>query len=208
MTCQIYLISPPALELADFAPLLKEVLSTQQVAAFQLRLKDCSDATIIDTGRILLPTCHQYGVPFILNDRPDLAKQIGADGVHLGEEDTNYAAARALLGNKAMIGVSCYDSIDRAMEAGEQGADYVSFGAFYPTTTKIAKAKPPVDILKKWTSMSTLPCTAIGGITDTNCQALVEAGADFISVISFVWNHPKGAKAAISSLFNILQRHI
>jgi len=202
MSCNIYLISPPALDVVHFTPLLDEALATKKVSVFQLRLKHSSDDAIIKTARTLLPVCHRYGVPFILNDRPDLVVQTGADGVHIGEEDGACETARNILGKQAMLGVSCYDSIDRAMQAGEQGADYVSFGAFYPTATKTPKAHPSVDILTKWVGMSDVPCTAIGGITDKNCKPLVAAGADFISVVSFVWGHPAGSGAAISSLFD------
>ena len=200
MTCQIYLISPPVIEANAFASMLDQALSTKKVAAFQLRLKDIPDEDILHACSILMPISHRYGVPFILNDRADLAHQAGADGVHVGEEDYACRKARTLIGPNKTIGVSCYNSIDRAMEAGEHGADYVSFGAFYPTTTKVPKATATIDLLSKWTEMSTLPCTAIGGITDNNCHALAKAGADFIAVISYVWNHPEGVVPALTAL--------
>lgn len=199
MSCQIYLISPPKITLETFVPLAREALRSGHVAVFQLRLKDCTDKDIIDASALLRPICHEFGIPFLLNDRADLVDIAKADGVHLGEEDDNYSKARALLGNKT-IGVSCYDSIDRAMMFGEQGANYVSFGAFYPTTTKIPKANPKPELLTKWTTLSTLPCVAIGGINDNNCQSLAKAGADFIAVISYVWEHPEGPGVAIENL--------
>lgn len=201
MSCQLYLISPPTIDdLDQFIGALEKTLATHTVSVFQLRLKDVSADVIRDTAKQLLPICHKHGIQFIINDDAKLAAEIGADGVHLGESDHNYKEARALLGPHKIIGVSCYDSSDRAMELADQGADYVSFGAFFPTTTKQAKAHPSPDILTNWSKSSVVPCAAIGGITAENCQALVKAGADFIAVISYVWNHPKSPEVAVQEL--------
>lgn len=199
--CQLYLISPEKIEPEVFAHDLRDALSAGEVGVFQLRLKNIPDSEIIKAAEILMPICHEYGVPFILNDRADLAKKIGADGVHVGEEkDGTYDDARKIMGKDKFIGVSCYGSVDRAMDFAEKGADYVAFGAFYPTTTKTPKARPNPDILEWWTRNSSVPCVAIGGIKADNCAPLVKAGADFIAVVTAVWNHKDGVKHGVKEL--------
>lgn len=200
--CRLYLVSPPKLVLAEFAPLLEAALGAGDVGAFQLRLKDVSDEEILEAGNMLLPVCHAHKVAFILNDRPDLAKKLGADGVHLGQEDASLAEARALLGEESVIGVSCHDSGHMAMEAGEAGADYVAFGAFYATQSKSPEklaqyGTPTPELLAWWSTYTTLPSVAIGGITPENCAPLVAAGADFVAAITSVWKHPSGPAGAV-----------
>jgi thiamine-phosphate pyrophosphorylase len=151
-----------------------------------------------------MPLCAERGTAFILNDRMDLAKKCGADGVHLGQGDGDPKAARALLGPSGQIGVTCHDSRHLAMEAGEAGADYVAFGAFFPTGTKATVHRPDPSILTWWSRLFELPCVAIGGITPDNGRVLVEAGADFLAVCSFVWNHPKGPGAAVGEFKDVL----
>ena len=207
MPTRLYLISPPAIDLAPFALSLKSALGGGDVGAFQLRLKDVTDAHISDGINSLMPLCHEKDVAFIINDRPDLCAQFKCDGVHLGQEDLEtmpIAKARQIIGPDPIIGITCHASKHLAMEAGEQGADYVAFGAFYDTTSKPREklekwGTPTPDILRWWHEYMTLPCVAIGGITPANCSPLVEAGADFIAVINAVWNHPKGAAAAIAA---------
>jgi thiamine-phosphate pyrophosphorylase len=199
-TCQLYLISPEQIDLESFKPKLEEALSGGHVSVFQLRLKNIFDDEIIKAAETLIPFCHNYGVQFILNDNAKLAAKVGADGVHVGEEkDGIYEDARKIMGNK-VVGVSCYGSIDRAIDFAEKGADYVAFGAFYPTTTKIPKARPEPEILDWWIRNASIPCVAIGGITPENCAPLVNAGADFIAVVSNVWSNPKGVKKAVEEL--------
>ncbi len=203
---QLYLISPPSVTLDSFARTLQEALEAAPrnfIGSFQLRLKDVSDDDIRKATNTLMPICHAHHVAFILNDRPDLCVELGADGVHLGQEDLEkwpIKKARKVLGEEAIIGVSCHASKHLAMEAGEQGADYVAFGAFYETKSKpmeklLKWGTPTPDILEWWSSCTTLPCVAIGGITPENCAPL--AAADFIAVITAVWNHKDGAAAAI-----------
>jgi len=201
-TCRVYLISPPALEIEKFSQQLKNAFSGGDVGAFQLRLKNTSNDEILRAAESLLPICREHDVAFILNDSPELAKKCGADGVHLGQDDGSVKAARKIVGNDVVIGVSCHDSRHLAMEAGEDGADYVAFGAFYPTTSKSAEALakygiPDPDILNWWQTYMVLPCVAIGGINPLNCLPLVRAGADFIAVITAVWNHPESPKKAV-----------
>lgn len=200
MNCAIYLISPPEFELVEFASKLSNALSGGDVAVFQLRMKNATDQQIIESGNKLKEICHQNNVQFILNDRADLAKTIDADGLHIGINDNSYQDARNILGDEKIIGVSCYNSIDRAMNFGEMGANYVAFGAFFPSNTKKKAELADKKILESWTSFSSLPCVAIGGIDVNNCKDLVNEGVDFIAVISTIWNHPKGELVAIKEL--------
>jgi len=207
-TTQLYLISPPQIVLAEFRKELEAALLAGDkglIGSFQLRLKETDDAEIIAATRELLPLCHAHEVAFILNDRVDLCAKLNADGVHLGQEDLEtmpLEKARDMIGPDAVIGVSCHASRHLGMEAGEQGADYVAFGAFHPTTSKpmekLAKwGTPTPDLLEWWQSTMTLPCVAIGGITPANCKPLAQAGADFLAVITAVWNHKKGPAEAV-----------
>jgi thiamine-phosphate pyrophosphorylase len=206
MNCRLYLISPPAIELDAFVVQLEEALSGGDVGSFQLRLKDASDEQIIAATQKLLPIVRHADAAFILNDRCDLAAKLGADGVHLGQEDLEtmpISKARAIVGDEAVIGISAHASKHLAMEAGEQGADYVAFGAFYPTQSKPMEklekwGTPTPDIVEWWSTYTVLPCVAIGGMTPANCAPLVAAGADFIAAITAVWNHPKGPAQAVA----------
>lgn len=201
--CRLYLITPPRIEPRAFADTLKRALSGGDVASLQLRLKDVPDDDIVRAGDLLLPVTQRANVALIINDRPDLAKRIGADGVHVGQEDASYADARALLGPNRIIGVTCHNSRHLAIEAAEAGADYVAFGAFYPTATKEPKTRAEPDILEWWSDMMVVPCVAIGGITVENAAPLIEAGADFLAVASGVWDYPEGPAAAVKA-FNAL----
>ena len=202
--CQLYVISPAQIELPAFTDSLKAALDGGPVAAFQLRLKDVGDDEVLRACEALLPVCQAHDVAFILNDRADLAKRAGADGVHLGQGDGSIAEARTLLGAGAQIGRTCHDSRHLAMEAGEQGADYVAFGAFYDTTTKPSHYRPTPDILSWWITLSQLPCVAIGGIFPHNAAPLVEAGADFIAVVRAVWEHEGGPGAGVKAFGDVL----
>ena len=183
--------------------MLKRALEGGDVASLQLRLKDTSDDEVLRAGERLMRIAQTRDVAFIVNDRPDLAQRLGADGVHVGQEDVPYAEARALLGPDKIIGVTCHNSRHLAMEAVEAGADYVAFGAFYPTTTKEPKTRADVEILTWWQEIMEAPCVAIGGITVENARPLVEAGADFLAVASGVWDHAEGPAAAVKT-FNAI----
>lgn len=204
-TCQLYLLTPPALDPAEFAPLLEAALATGEVPALQIRLKDVDDAAIRAAVQVLLPIAHNHGSAVILNDRPDLAAELGCDGVHIGQEDTPYDEARRIMGAEATVGVTCHDSRDLAYELAEAGADYVAFGAFYETDTKQAKTRAPVELLSDWALTTTVPCVAIGGITVKNCVPLIAAGADFLAVSGGVWNHPDGPAAAVARFAELFE---
>jgi thiamine-phosphate pyrophosphorylase len=197
--CRLYLITPPRIDPEAFADPLAEALYAGDVACVQLRLKDVEDDDIRRAAEILVPITQSREVAFIMNDRPDLAVQTGCDGVHVGQEDATYAEARALVGEDAIVGVTCKASRHLAMEAAENGADYVAFGAFYDSSTKQRTTEADPEILAWWNEMMTVPSVAIGGITVDNCPPLVRAGADFMAVVSAVWNHPDGPGAAVKA---------
>lgn len=208
--CSLYLVSPPAFELNLFLPKLEEAFAaSKKVKSFQLRLKNVEDEQIIMAAKALLPVCRAAGAAFILNDRADLALACGMDGVHLGQDDMSPQDARKIIGEEMVIGVSCHASKHMAMEAAEAGADYVAFGAFYPTTSKPQEkidkwGVPTPDILTWWAEVTTIPCVAIGGVTQENAKTLVDAGADFIAAITSVWNHPQGVSAAVKAFDKVL----
>ena len=197
---EIYLITPPAFSPAAFVDDLAAALDGGPVACLQLRMKDVDDDAIRAAAAAILPVAHARGVPVLMNDRPDLAAETGCDGVHIGQEDSPYAAARTLLGAQAMIGVTCHDSRHLAMTAAEHGADYVAFGAFFGTATKEVRHHAEADLLAWWSDIAVVPAVAIGGITADNCAPLVRAGADFLAVVSAVWPHPAGPAAGVDAL--------
>jgi thiamine-phosphate pyrophosphorylase len=199
-------VTPPAIaDVPAFAKTLAAALDAADVACIQLRLKNVPDDEICRTIDFLRPEAQRRGVAFLLNDRPDLAFETGCDGVHVGQDDTPYKKARAAVGDNAIVGVTCHNSRHLAMEAGEAGADYVAFGAFYPTDTKEILHRAEPEILSWWSELFEVPCVAIGGITTANARPLVEAGADFLAVCGGVWSHPEGPEAAVKA-FNALMK--
>ncbi len=202
--CRLYLITPPGLDdLEAFAATLERTLDAGDVAALQIRLKPASDETIRRAVQRLLPIAQARDVAVILNDRPDLAAALGCDGVHVGQTDADVASARRIMGQSAMIGATCHDSRHLAMEAAEAGADYVAFGAFFPTVTKDTSHRPDPEVLTVWQETMEIPCVAIGGITVDNAPALIAAGADFLAVSSGVWNHPEGPEHAVRAFIRL-----
>lgn len=201
--CRLYLITPPAFEPVAFGETLKAALDAGDVACLQLRLKDVAEEEIARATEILMPIAQSRDVAFILNDRPDLAAKLGCDGVHIGQEDGTYADARAAVGRDKIVGVTCHNSRHLAMEAGEAGADYIAFGAFFPTATKGAKTTCEIATLQWWAEVMTVPVVAIGGITVENAPPLVAAGADFLAVSNGIWAHRQGPAAAVKA-FNAL----
>ena len=163
------------------------------MAAFQFRVKGLDEHASARLAEPLQRICAERNVAFIVNDSVALAKRLGADGVHLGQEDGDVGEARRRLGREAQIGVTCHASRHLAMEAGEAGADYVAFGAFFPTATKEVKHHAEPEILEWWQALMEIPCVAIGGVTAANCAPLVRAGADFLAVSSGVWNGDEAA---------------
>jgi thiamine-phosphate pyrophosphorylase len=203
--CGLYLISPAETGGA-FPDRLRAALDGGPVAAFQFRVKEVEEHQAARLAEPLLRICSDHEVAFIVNDSMGLAKRLGADGVHLGQGDGDPRDARRLLGPSAQIGVTVHDSRHLAMEAGEAGADYVAFGAFFPTSTKQVMHRPEPSILSWWSRLFEIPCVAIGGITPDNGRALVEAGADFLAVSGYVWSHAGGPGAAVEAFEPVLRR--
>ncbi len=188
------------------AALLRHRAEERGVAFILNDRPDLVRETGCDGAHVLRPVAQECGVAFILNDRPDLVRETGCDGAHVGAEDMGVAEARRLLGPELTLGASCYASRDLAMRAGEAGADYIAFGAFFPTTTKEAKTRATPDLLTWWSELMVLPVVAIGGITAENCAPLVRAGADFLAVIGAVWQHPEGPVAGVQALDRAIAR--
>ncbi len=196
--CRLYLVTPTTAGPA-FADTLARALDAGDVAAVQLRLKEAETDTWRRAIDALRPVAQSRGVAFLLNDRADLVTSTGCDGAHVGQTDMKAAEARKMLPGLT-LGVTCHDSRDLAMTAGEDGADYVAFGAFFPTTTKDAPTRADPEIIAWWSELMELPCVAIGGITAENCGALVTAGAGFLAVVGAVWGHPDGPDAGVRAM--------
>lgn len=198
--CRVYLITPERFDPAPFADRLAAALDGGDVAAVQLRLKNVDDDAWRRAIDALRPVAQSRGVAFLLNDRADLVIPTGCDGAHVGQEDMPATEARRIMGPGLTLGVTCKGSRDLAMQAGEDGADYVAFGAFFPSTTKDVKNFLDPEILAWWSELMELPSCAIGGITPENCGPLVKAGTDFLAVVGCIWNHPDGPAAGVKAL--------
>lgn len=204
--CRLYLITPPRIDdVAGFARLFESVLKAGDVAALQIRLKDAPDEHIRNCYAALAPIADAHNVAVLINDRVDLAKAFGADGVHLGQDDMPLRDARAILGKAAMIGITAHDSRHLAMLAGEGGADYVAFGAFFKSATKTPKTTATTELVNWWSEIFEIPCVAIGGITAENCTPVVKAGADFLAISGGIWNAPCGPQAAIQNIIQAIK---
>lgn len=208
--CRLYLITPAAFEAEEFAVRLSAALAGGDVASVQLRLKDAAgapakDSEIVRAAEILMPIARDAGAAFLINDRADIAKVVGADGVHLGQDDGSVTEARNMLGPDAAIGVTCHASRHLAFEAGDAGADYVAFGAFHPTSTKETEHAAEPELLTWWDELAEIPSVAIGGITVENAGALAKAGAHFVAVCSAVWDHSEGPEAAVAEFNKVLE---
>jgi len=199
---KLYLISPQEVG-GSFPDRLRAAVEPGIAAAFQLRAKDVGEHDLAKLAEPLQRICADADVAFIVNDSVSLTKRLGADGVHLGQSDGDVREARSYLGSSAQIGRTCHDSRHLAMEAGEAGADYVAFGAFYPTTTKPSDYRPHPAILSWWSAVFEIPCVAIGGITPANAKPLVAAGADFLAVCQAVWGQDDPA-AAVQAFAEVL----
>lgn len=202
-SCRLYLITPPVLP-ERFEDDLAAALDAGDVAAVQLRLKDIEDAALARIIDRLRPIVQSREVAFLLNDRPDLAVKHGADGAHVGQSDMKAREARKILGDLT-LGVTCHNSRHLAMEAGEAGADYVAFGAFFPSRTKTPPEMAEIDTLRSWAEIMEIPCVAIGGITAENCAPLVQAGAEFLAVSAAIWGHSEGPAAGVRACIEAIR---
>jgi thiamine-phosphate pyrophosphorylase len=198
--CRLYLITPPRLDdLAGFGRTLAHALDAGDAAALQVRLKDQPQAVVAAAVDALMPIAQARGVAVILNDDPALADRLGCDGVHVGQDDAPLGEARRIMGRDRIVGVTCHDSLHLAMEAAEAGADYVAFGAVFPTTTKDASTRAELDLIRGWQADMLTPCVAIGGITVATAREVAAAGADFLAVSAGVWTYGDGPAAAVAA---------
>ena len=198
--CRLYIITPETFELHPFADSLGRALDAGDVAAVQLRLKNASDDVWKRAVDVLRPVCQSRRVEFLLNDRADLVAAAGCDGAHVGQEDMPAREARRLMGPSRTLGVTCKSSHDLADRAVQDGATYVAFGAFYPSTSKQVLNLADPEVLRRWMQRSKIPSCAIGGITATNLAPLVRAGANLLAILGGVWSHPDGPAAAVRAI--------
>jgi len=198
--CRLYIITPERLHPTTFASDLASALDAGDVAALQLRLKNAGDDIWKRAIDALRPVCRSRGVAFLLNDRADLVEATGCDGAHVGQEDMPAQEARQLMGADRILGVTCKSSSDLALRAVADGADYVAFGAFFPSTSKQVTSLADPDILRRWSERRSLPSCAIGGITAGNLAPLVKAGANLLAIIGGVWSHPEGPAAGVRAI--------
>ncbi len=202
----IYLISPTNIDKKNFPKILYEVLATKFIKIFQLRLKKTSDAEIIEIINILYPICIKYKVPFILNDRVDLTKKTGIDGVHLGKKDLDIRKARKLLGNKKIIGSSCYNNIFLSIKSAHLGANYLAFGSFFETTTKEKTKKVNISNLNKYRKFHNIPLVAIGGLNKFNITKLKPLNFDFLAFCSSIWYNKNSPIVEIKEISKTINR--
>ena len=198
--CRLYIITPERLHPTTFASDLASALDAGDVAALQLRLKNAGDDIWKRAIDALRPVCRSRGVALLLNDRVDLVEATGCDGAHVGQEDMPAQEARQLMGAGRILGVTCKSSSDLALRAVADGADYVAFGAFFPSTSKQVTNLADPDILRRWSERQSLPSCAIGGITAGNLAPLVKAGANLLAIIGGVWSHPEGPAAGVRAI--------
>ncbi len=185
----IYLISPNKIS-SNFYRELKEVLKTNKVKFFQLRLKKISNNKIIKISRKIKKICKDFKVKFIINDSPLISLKVGADGCHLGQSDMDIEKARKII-KKKIIGVTCHNSLKKAKEAITKKADYIAIGAFHESTTKKTKYKATLKDLKRIRIITKKPIIAIGGINEYNYKKLLLNKADFLAISSFIWKNKK-----------------
>ncbi|XBQ17160.1 MAG: thiamine phosphate synthase [Oceanicaulis sp.] len=200
---ELYLLTPPRID-PGFAETLARTLDAGAVAALQIRLKDHDAAETRTLAPKLVEIAKKRGVTVIMNDDPALASKLGCDGVHVGQDDARYEDARAAIGRQGIVGVTCHDSRHLAMVAGEKGADYVAFGALFPTVTKTPKSSASLELLTWWRDLFEIPCVGIGGITLDNAPSVIEAGADYLAVCGAVWSHEEGPEAACAAFSKLL----
>ena len=197
---RLYIITPETFELNPFADSLGQALDAGDVAAVQLRLKNAPDDVWKRAIDVLRPVCQSRRVEFLLNDRADLVAASGCDGAHVGQEDMPAREARSLMGPSRTLGVTCKSSQDLADRAVRDGASYVAFGAFFPSTSKQVTNLADPEVLRRWAQRSKVPSCAIGGITAANLAPLVRAGASLLAIIGGVWGYPDGPAAGVRAI--------
>lgn len=198
----LYAVTPDELDIAKLAAQVQAALAGG-AKLVQYRNKIADAAVRREQAQALLALCREYGVPLIINDHVELALDIGADGVHLGSEDGSVSTAREKLGAGRIIGASCYNLLERARAAQQEGADYLAFGSFFASAVKPGAARAPFALLRKAKRALSLPVVAIGGVTLANAPQLIAAGADSVAVISALFSAPdiRAAARQLSELF-------
>lgn len=197
----IYLISPPKIRGGKFYKKLREVLKTNKVRCFQLRLKKISDANLVKISKKIKKIVKKNNVKFLINDKPLIAKVVGADGCHIGQKDMDFMNSRKILGKNKIIGMTCHNSKKLALKAKKHGANYIAFGSFFKSSTKKTAFKANLAILRWAKKKINMPIVAIGGINNINYKKILANGADFIACSSYVWNNKKLDPAAAIKKF-------
>ena len=187
----IYLISPQKITRKKFYKELNDVLKTNKVKYFQLRLKRISSSSLIRISKKVKKIVKKNNVKFLINDRPLIAKIVGADGCHIGQKDINFITARKILGKNKIIGITCHNSKKLALRAKKNGANYVAFGSFFKSFTKKTTFKANLEILRWAKKKINMPSVAIGGINNSNYKKILKNGANFIACSNYVWNNKK-----------------
>ena len=187
----IYLISPQKIRGFKFYEELQQVLKTNKVKYFQLRLKKISDRNLLKISKKIKKIVRKNNVKFLINDKPFIAKMVSADGCHIGQKDVDFMSSRKILGKNKIIGVTCHNSKKLALKAKKYGANYVAFGSFFKTSTKKTAFKANLAILRWAKKKINMPIVAIGGINSSNYKKILSNGADFVACSSYVWNNKK-----------------
>ena len=187
----IYLISPQNIKNDRFYGELNQVLKTNKVKFFQLRLKKTSTSNLLKISKEIKKIAKKNNVKFLINDKPFVAKSVGADGCHIGQKDMDIISARKILGNKKIIGVTCHNSKRLAIKAKNNGANYIAFGSFFKSYTKKTVYRANLEILRWAKKKINIPTVAIGGINSSNCKKILSNGADFIACSNYIWNNKK-----------------
>ena len=187
----IYLISPQKIRGFKFYEELQQVLKTNKVKYFQLRLKKISDRNLLKISKKIKKIVRKNNVKFLINDKPSIVKRVGADGCHIGQKDINFISSRKILGKNKIIGVTCHNSKKFALKAKRHGANYVAFGSFFKSSTKKTAFRANLEILRWAKKKISMPIVAIGGINGSNYKKILSSGANFIACSSYIWNNKK-----------------
>jgi thiamine-phosphate pyrophosphorylase len=187
----IYLISPTKIKGNKFYRDLDVVFKTNKVKFFQLRLKKITSKNLIKISKKIKKIARKNKVKFLVNDKPLIAKKIGADGCHIGQKDMNYERSRKILGKNKIIGMTCHNSKNLALKAKKVNANYIAFGSFFKSSTKKSPFKANLAILRWAKKKINMPIVAIGGINDSNYERVISNGADFIACSNYIWNNKK-----------------
>ena len=198
----IYLISPQKIKGNKFYNKLDQVLKTNKVKYFQLRLKKISNLNLIKISKKIKKITRKNNVKFLINDKPSVAKTVDANGCHIGQKDMNFTISRKILGKNKIIGVTCHNSKKLALKAKRYGANYIAFGSFFKSSTKKTAYKANLAILRWAEKKISMPVVAIGGINSSNYKKILASGANFIACSNYIWNNKKLDPVSAINKFN------